>query len=566
MAVASPMRPALDRGDVSHWGETRSALSRDAFWGLAEGYLRMVEAEPRVGGFALIVAPTSLDMMALFVALIAAGRTASFFPPSSARQDAEAYVEQQLQAVRAIGPSSLLLMQGQEGALGSLDLGLAGGTLPLPRLSQRPGGVPSGGSRAMALFGQALGRTEPLFWQHSSGTTGIKKAVGISGAALLGQFHGYWPQVAEAVGGGPIRVASWLPLYHDMGLLAGFLLPLIGGASLAVMDPFDWVEAPQRFLELIEAEESGVCWMPNFAYRHYTRLQRVMPRRRLGSMKAWICCSEPCRHPDAVAFEHAYEEAGVGPGSVLGCYAMAEAVFAASQLEPGGQRALVVGRGLKPGDTLQQAHAFETLDRHPAMGADMQAVLSSGRPIGGMQASIFVGGQPADGEGVYGEIGLKSEFLFPGYRGQTPEQSNIRADGFYLTGDLGVILDGRLYVFGRTKEIVIVNGKNLYVGDIEDRVGGVPGVRPGRAVAFGLESAALGTEELVVVAERDAACELSDAAIRAGIIAAVSDAFLVKPYDVQLTRARWLVKTTSGKISRAKNKAKYLRDFRPDLT
>jgi fatty-acyl-CoA synthase len=127
------------------------------------------------------------------------------------------------------------------------------------------------------------------------------------------------------------------------------------------------------------------------------------------------------------------------------------------------------------------------------------------------------------------------------------------------------MLDGRLYVFGRRKEIIIVNGKNLYAGDIEERVGAAPGVRPGRAVAFGVENPALGTEELVVVAESDPAAGLSEAATRAGIVAAVSDAFLVKPHDVRLIDGRWLVKTTSGKISREKNRAKYLRDFRSDL-
>jgi len=559
------MRPALDRGAFSHWSGGRRTLSRDAFWRLADGYVRIIETEPRVGDFALIVAPTGLDMMALFVALVACGRKVSFFPPSSSRQDAEAYVEQQLEAVRKIRPSSLLLMEGQEGAMGRLDLGMDGRVLRLPRLSERLEELSADGSRVRDLFERALGRTDPLFWQHSSGTTGIKKAVAVSGVALLRQFQSYWPAVSAAVGEGPIRVASWLPLYHDMGLLAGFLLPLIGGADLAVMDPFDWVDAPQRFLKMIETDGSSVCWMPNFAYRHYTRLRRLMPRRALGSLRAWISCSEPCRHPDAVAFEEAYADMGVPQGSVLGCYAMAETVFAASQLEAGGQRALVVSRGLTAGERIDPSQALETCERHPAVDPSRQAVLSSGAPIAGVQAGIYVDGRPVEGERVYGEIGLKSDFLFPGYRGQTPGQSNIRADGVYLTGDLGTIVGGRLYIFGRTKEIVIVNGKNLYVGDVEDRVGSAPGVRPGRAVAFGLDSPALGTEELVVVAERDPECGLSDAAIRAGIVAAVSDAFMVKPYDVQLTPDRWLVKTTSGKISRGKNKTKYLRDFRPDL-
>src|SRR3569623_4370 len=100
--------------------------------------------------------------------------------------------------------------------------------------------------------------------------------------------------------------------------------------------------------------------MPNFAFRHYTRLRRVLPKRDLGSLRLWVSCSEPCRYPDALAFETAYQDMGVAGGSVLGCYAMAETAFAVSQLEAGGQKALVAPRGLQPGDSVVEAGAVET--------------------------------------------------------------------------------------------------------------------------------------------------------------------------------------------------------------
>ena len=556
---------ALDRGAFSCWTEEgRTGLNREGFWALTEAWLDRIEADPAVGDFGLIVARTSLDAMALFVAMIAAGKAVSFFPPSSSRQDAESYLEQQREAVLRIDPSSILSFEGPQPALDGIDARLRARVIRLPPVAGGPE-RPSSGGRALARFEAALARETPLFWQHSSGTTGIKKAVGVTGPALRRQFESYWPAIQASLGDAPIRVASWLPLYHDMGLLAGFLLPLLGGSSLALMDPFDWVDAPQRFLEMIEAERSSVCWSPNFAFRHYTRLRRVMPRRDLASLRLWISCSEPCRYPDALGFEAAYADMGVAPGSVLGCYAMAETVFAASQLEVGGQRALIVPRGLQPGGSIIAAGATETQARDLEIPAGQQAVLSSGPPIPGVEAQLFVEGAPADGEGIYGEIGLRGEVVFAGYRGLDRAQSNLRPDGFFLTGDLGVMLGGRLYVFGRSKEMLIVNGKNLYAGDVEERAGAAAGVRPGRAVAFGIDNPALGTEELIIVAEKDSAAGLDDAAIRAGVMAAVSDAFLVKPHDVRLIDGRWLVKTTSGKISRAKNRAKYLRDFRPDL-
>ena len=535
---------SLERGDFAFWtGEGHAELTREGFWSLASAYLDHIEADPSIGRFGLIVARTSPDMMALFVAMIAAGRAVSFFPPSSSRQDAEAYLEQQREAVLKIGPSSILLLEGGEGALQGIDPRLAERLVSLPTYSARQP-LAADGERARALFEAALQRDDALFWQHSSGTTGIKKAVGVTGPALRRQYESYWKVVEGDLDGQAIRVASWLPLYHDMGLLAGFLLPLLGGSPLALMDPFDWVDAPQRFLEMIETEGSSVCWMPNFAFRHYTRLRRVVRARDLSAMRLWISCSEPCRYPDALAFEAAYRDMGLAAGSVAGCYAMAETVFAVSQLEAG---------------------AFETRTRELEVAADRQAVLSSGAPIPGIEARIFVEGRAADQEGIYGEIGLSGAFVFGGYRGLGREESGLTPDGVYMTGDLGVLLNGRLYVFGRRKEIIIVNGKNLYAGDVEERVGAARGVKPGRAVAFGIENPALGTEELIVVAESDPAAGLAEAAVRAGIVAAVSDAFLVKPHDVRLIDGRWLVKTTSGKISREKNRAKYLRDFRSDL-
>ncbi len=555
----------LERGEFAFWtGDGHAELTREGFWSLASAYLDHVEADPRIGRFGLIVARTSPDMMALFVAMIAAGRAVSFFPPSSSRQDAEAYLEQQREAVLKIDPSSILLLEGGEGALQGIDPRLAERLVSLPTYSA--GHLPAAaGERARMRFEAALQREDTLFWQHSSGTTGIKKAVGVTGPALRRQYESYWPLVEGDLGGQSIRVASWLPLYHDMGLLAGFLLPLLGGSPLALMDPFDWVDAPQRYLEMIEAERSSVCWMPNFAFRHYTRLRRVVGPRKLESMRLWISCSEPCRYPDALSFEAAYRDMGVAAGSVVGCYAMAETVFAASQLEAGDQRALVVPRGLEPGASVLDAGAFETRARELDVPADRQAVLSSGAPIPGIEAMIFVGGRAVAGEGIYGEIGLSGGFVFDGYRGLGRAESGLTPEGVYMTGDLGVVLNGRLYVFGRRKEIIIVNGRNLYAGDVEERVGAAKGVRPGRAVAFGIENPALGTEELIVVAESDPAAGLDAAAVRAGIVAAVSDAFLVKPHDVRLIDGRWLVKTTSGKISRDRNRTKYLRDFRSDL-
>lgn len=560
----------LDHGAFSHWRvDGRTALSRAQFWRLAAEYRRRIEADARVGDFALIVAGASVEVMALFAAMIAAGRTVSLFPPSSARQDAESYLEQQREAVLKIAPSSVIMLDDQAPAPAhGTDPWLDARLIRVPQLGEGlevDNGPDGAGDACRDAFAAALGGDgRPLFWQHSSGTTGIKKAVGVTAPMLLGQFESYWPRVTDLAGGRP-RVASWLPLYHDMGLLTSFLLPLLGGADIALMDPFDWVDAPGRFLKMIEQEGANICWMPNFAFRHYARLAKALEPADLGGARAWISCSEPCRYLDAVGFEDAFAGWGVSPGSVLGCYAMAETVFAVSQLGPGQQRTLVAPRDLRPGQDIFTAGAYETAERRIELEPGQQAILSSGPAIAGIQARVLVDGRPAARDGVYGEIGLSGGFVFGGYRAMTPAESGVDANGVYLTGDLGVIVGGSLYVLGRRKEVIIVNGKNIHAGDVEDRVGAVAGVRAGRVAAFGLENPRSGSEDLVVIAERDPMVDAPEAAIRAQINAVVSDAFLVKPHDVRIVAGRWLVKSTSGKVSRDRNRTKYLRDLRPDL-
>ncbi len=192
-------------------------------------------------------------------------------------------------------------------------------------------------------------------------------------------------------------------------------------------------------------------------------------------------------------------------------------------------------------------------------------MLSSGRAVGSLVAAVYVDDLPV-AEGVFGEVGVRGEFLFSGYRSLSRATSRLSDDGLYLTGDLGVILDGELYILGRSKEVIIVNGKNIYAADVEDHVGRAPGVRSGRVAAFGIESALSGSEQLVIVAETDDSPGLEEADIRAAVVSLVHDAFLVKPHDVRLLDHRWLVKSSSGKVSRDRNRSKYLRDFSGDAT
>ena len=349
---------APERFTLSVWkGGQKSTLGGVDFWNLVNRYVGFIHSCPAVGPFGLIIGHSSADTLALFLAMAGTRRLVSFFPPNMAIQDKKHYSEQQSVSLKAINPSSLLVFDEKIAtSLSTIDPELRDRSIPVPAFSEQGPFAKSPSLKGLALFVDALTAGQPLFVQHSSGTTGIKKAVAITGAALVQQFCAYWPEIRALVGE-EVRVASWLPLYHDMGLLATFLLPVLGGDSISIVDPFEWIAQPVTLFDIIESNQCNVCWLPNFAFRHFTRLKRASRRANFDTVRAWIDCSEPCRYVDALLFEETFSAWGVPDKAVVGCYAMAETVFAVSQLRPDERRALAVPRNVLPGQDLKQLGA-----------------------------------------------------------------------------------------------------------------------------------------------------------------------------------------------------------------
>ena len=163
--------------------------------------------------------------------------------------------------------------------------------------------------------------------QHSSGTTGLQKGVALSHTAVLNQIAAYSDTLKLTPND---KIVSWLPLYHDMGLIAGFLLPIIQGIPLVLMSPFDWVRHPALLLKAIDQHQGTLCWLPNFAYNHCAR--RIRKRDKAGvdlsSMRAFINCSEPVRHDSHQLFLEKFADNGVTADMLGVSYAMAENTFA----------------------------------------------------------------------------------------------------------------------------------------------------------------------------------------------------------------------------------------------
>ena len=373
--------------------------------------------------------------------------------------------------------------------------------------------------------------------QHSSGSTGLQKGVALSHRAIFNQLNAYAPAIELNESD---VIVSWLPLYHDMGLIASFLLPVLLRVPLVLMSPFDWVRAPARLMQLVSKYKGTLSWLPNFAYNFCaTRVRdRDMEGVDLSSWRAVINCSEPVYHSSHMAFHNKFQRWGFKESALATCYAMAENTFAVTQSAMG-----------------------RPIARNEGGGIGNAGQVSSGRPLPNVQVRILDADRNELPENTIGEIVLKSDCMLTGYYNRPDETATAFHEGWYLTGDLGYRLGGELYVTGRKKDLIIVGGKNVYPQDLEQLTGEVDGVRAGRVAAFGVFNESAGTEDVVIVAE----AESDDEGVRETLVEAVrmhvtrnSD---VAVRQVVLVDSRWLIKTSSGKVARNANREKFLNEL-----
>jgi fatty-acyl-CoA synthase len=395
------------------------------------------------------------------------------------------------------------------------------------------------------------------FIQHSAGTTGLQKGVALSHGAVLTQLH----HLATALQvSDQDRIYSWLPLYHDMGLIACFMLPLAYHLPIVMQSPIEWVMRPGMMLQLISEFRCTLAWLPNFAFQFLARRVRAEDRGSydLSSLRGLVNCSEPVRAQSIDEFLSTYEPCGLPSDVVRTSYAMAENVFAITQspLDGAPRRIWVDGHQL-----WHDGRIVPVTDK-----ADKSiGFVSSGRCIDGNQVCIVC----ADGtnlpDGMVGEIVIRSDSLFGGYYNRPDLTAQVFQDGWYWSGDLGFLHDGELYVIGRKKDLIIVAGKNIYPQDIEEIVWNHPAIHDGRAVAFGLYNPDLGTEDILVVAEVETDEQLKDSVeIERAIRSAIAAELDVTPRAIYLKPPRWVVKSTAGKPARSTTREKLLAEH-PEL-
>jgi len=399
------------------------------------------------------------------------------------------------------------------------------------------------------LAGLSRAADDLVVLQHSSGTTGLQKGVALSHRAVLNQLDAYSQAIRLAE---EDVIVSWLPLYHDMGLIAGFILPVLTRTPLVLMSPFDWVRAPHRLLHAVTRYRGTLSWLPNFAYNFCAQKirDRDLEGVDLSSWRAVINCSEPMRWESHQAFARRFAPYGLRPEALATCYAMAENVFAVSQ----------GGIGAPATVDVIDARTFVSAQRAAPASDGLTALkmLSAGRPLANTRVRILDDQRRELPERHVGEIALQGDCLLTGFYNRPDLTAQAFHDGWYLTGDLGYLADGEVYVSGRKKDLIIVGGKNVYPGDLEALAGEAPGVYPGRVVAFGVFDEQQGTEEVVIVAEAETEDEDERRRIADAIRERVTRGSDVAVRQVRVVGLRWLLKTSSGKIARGANREKFL--------
>ena len=393
--------------------------------------------------------------------------------------------------------------------------------------------------------------------QHSSGTTGLQKGVALSHQAVFNQLNAYG--TALALNENDV-IVSWLPLYHDMGLIAGFLMPILSGVHLVLMSPFDWVRAPYKLMQSVSKYRGTLSWLPNFAYNFCAQKirDRYLEGVDLSSWRAVINCSEPVRWESHQAFYEKFKPYGLKLESLQTSYAMAENVFGVTQSLLGSVPTIV--------EIDREAFMVERVAKSPVDGHPAMKMMSSGRPLENVKVKVLDENRNEVAERVIGEVALQSDCMLTGYYHRDDLTQKAFADGWYLTGDYGFVADGEVFVSGRKKDMIIVGGKNVYPQDLESLIYEVPGVHAGRSVAFGMFDEEQGTEDVVIIAEVDSDDPAEQQKVADAIRLHVTKNSAIALRYVKVVDPKWILKTSSGKTARSANKEKFFSELQEQPT
>ncbi len=397
----------------------------------------------------------------------------------------------------------------------------------------------------------AIGAADIAFIQYTSGSTGNPKGVALTHANLLANVRA----MGAAVGVRPDDVfVSWLPLYHDMGLIGAWLAGLYFGFPSVILSPLAFLARPQRWLWAMHRHGGTLSAAPNFAYELCVRkiTDEDIAGVNLSSWRYAFNGAEPVSADTIGAFRDRFAKFGLKPEAIAPVYGLAECSVGLAFPPP--NRVPVI-------DVVRREPFTRSGRAIPAAPGDADTLrfVSCGLPLAGHLARVVDAAGLELGERQEGRLQFQGPSATRGYY-RNPEQTAKLFDGDWLdTGDYAYFAHGEIHLTGRVKDLIIRGGRNIYPYDLEQAVGDIPGIRKGCVAVFGGADAASGTERIIVLAET----RETDPARREALQRAINDAAVAvigMPADeVMLAPPYTVLKTSSGKIRRAASREFYER-------
>lgn len=524
-------------------------------WNEIHDDARVVGAALQARGFVpgdhvAILGPTSRDLIAIVQGCWLAGLTSMVLPLPMRMGSLEVFIESTRARIRH-GDAKIVLIDDM---LADFYV-VAEGDPPLEPMRAVLPGSPN------APTGDAL-ETPPndperlVILQYTSGSTSEPKGVMIPDRVLSANIDAIC-EAAELAPGD--MMMSWLPLYHDMGLIGFLVLPMTKGVDLVQAAPQDFLAHPGNWMQWLSDYGATATAGPNFSWVLATRALKRMKDLDLSKLTLALSGAEPVDPAAVDAFTDEASRFGFKPGGMFPAFGMAEVAIAGS-FPPRGRGLVTDTIDRLVLETQRVAKPVEILD-DDELGTTARRLPLLGTAVPGLELKVVDPDTYEDlPERHVGELLIRGTSVSPGYYKRPDATKELFRDGWLCTGDLAYLLGGELVLCGRIKDVIIVGGRNVFPEDIERAVSPLDGVRAGNVIAFGIEGYK-GKETVIVVAEVRASDDPDAlAAIRERIHHRTLEVSGLPPRDVILVTPSTLPKTSSGKLQRAKCRDQYLNE------
>jgi fatty-acyl-CoA synthase len=528
-AKASPDLPAIS---FSNDGRTCESLSWRDLWDGALALGQRVSAGIASRQPVLIAAPTSPAFFHAFFGILAAGGVpVPVATPASLNLSRLGWYQELVTRIATDAGATLLLTTSRYAP--ALEACLAAAAPQLRVLSLDDGAAPaSSGWRPWMPAAEDL-----ALLQYTSGSTSSPKGVELTHANIVANMG----LIADAITTPESVGLSWLPLYHDMGLIGGALSALYTRVPILLLPTTLFVKEPASWLRSLSAFGATIALAPNFAFQHAVRHVSMdqLTGTSLHRLETALNGAEPVDAAAVEAFEAKFAAIGLRRGTVRPVYGLAESTLAVTFSDAG---EFIVDD--VDADVLEE----QAIARPAAPTGRVRRFVSVGRPLPTQELRIVDADDRPLPDREIGEVIVRGPSVMRGYYNRPAESQAALRGGFLHTGDLGYLADRRLYLTGRSRDLIIRYGRNYYPADIEAVVSRIDGAGKGAAVAFGVDLDA--ATRVVVVMETRLRRAEELALIEQLIKERCHEAFLFGPDDVRLVPLGGIPRTTSGKVRR----------------